>query len=127
MIPAGDDPSGGESTRGVMTGVGAPCFHARMGRHTASDGSPVHPLVAQGLARRWADPAGLRRAVHAEEDGGGLGWPAPPAPGGGGLGWPADLDDVRAAEPPATEPAAPEVPAGRRRGWRRLFGMSSAA
>ena len=43
-----------------------------------------------------------RRAVHSAhsaEDGGGLGWPAPPAPGGGGLGWPGDLDQDLATEP----------------------------
>jgi hypothetical protein len=32
-----------------------------MGRHTAADGSSVHPLVAAGLARREAGAVGPRR------------------------------------------------------------------
>jgi hypothetical protein len=105
-----------------------------MGRHTALDGSAVHPLVAQGLARRSAAPVSARRAAEPLRDEGGLGWPQPEVPGGGGLGWPGDLDDqVRSGhrgnetETRVEEPPTARVPAGRRRSWRRLFGMSPAA
>jgi hypothetical protein len=94
-----------------------------VGKHVAPEGSAVHPIVADALARRAAD--GHEDEPPAERTGP-VGWPAPPAPGGGGLGWPArepaepDTDAV-ASPSPAAEPAAEQ------RGWRRLFRLRSAA
>jgi hypothetical protein len=83
-----------------------------MGRHTATDGSFVHPLVAEGMARRGS-AAGAHRTVDGSgQRSGEVGWPAPPNKGHG-LGWPGDLS-VDGEEP------AP-------RGRRRLFGTSPAA
>ena len=106
-----------------------------MGRHTAPDGDAIDPVVAEALARRPADAAGAHRGERSE---GSVGWPGePPAPGSGGLGWPGDLaptapvDPVRDAladDGPADERPADPVPpvqAGRRRGWRRLFGLAA--
>ena len=89
-----------------------------MGRHTATDDRSVHPLVAEGLARR---PGGVRSHRPHEEQaahGGEVGWPAPPNDGTG-LGWPGDLsaDDEQPAE----------TSTGGRRGRRLLFGASPAA
>jgi len=90
-----------------------------VGKHAAPDGSAVHPLVADALARRAAGgPGGQGEETPAERTGR-VGWPAAPAPGGGGLGWPGD-------EPAgAGAPSVAEVPA--KRGWRRLFRLSPAA
>ena len=63
-----------------------------MGRHTAVDGSSVHPPVPGGPARRPAGPAAAEGPAEPLPDGSGLGWPAPRHPGGGGLGWPGDLE-----------------------------------
>jgi hypothetical protein len=61
-----------------------------MGRHTATDGSSVHPLVAEGLTRRGS-AAGSHRPVDDQgPQSGEVGWPAPPNKGHG-LGWPGDL------------------------------------
>jgi hypothetical protein len=91
----------------------------------------VHPLVAEGLARRGggtvsrrtsdeeAEHSGGHSEGHSEERSGEIGWPAPPNKGHG-LGWPGDLT-IDGDEPPA-EPA-PQA----RRGWRRLFGARPAA
>jgi hypothetical protein len=91
-----------------------------MGRHTATDGSSVHPLVAEGLVRRGSG-SGAHRTVEDQarqaRQSGEVGWPAPPNKGHG-LGWPGDLPD-------GEEPAEPE-PHGRR-GRRRFFGATPAA
>jgi hypothetical protein len=109
-----------------------------VGRHTAPDGDAVHPVVAEALARRPTAGEGSHRTE------GPLGWPGePPAPGSGGLGWPGDLaptapvapvrDLVEYAiedDPPdddEPEQPAPPLDGGRRRGWRRLFGLDRAA
>jgi hypothetical protein len=86
-----------------------------MGRHTATDGSSVHPLVAAGMTRRGSATGSHRTVEDEGQRSGEVGWPAPPNKGHG-LGWPGDLsaDDE--------EPA----PLGRR-GGRRLFGASPAA
>jgi len=87
-----------------------------MGRHTAADGSSVHPLVAEGLARR-ASGAAIDQSAEAEPGRESeVGWPAPPRKGHG-LGWPGDL-------PADDEQPARSAPL---RGWRRLFGASPAA
>ena len=99
-----------------------------MGRHAASEGSAVHPIVAGALARRTAESADGHGEQAPVEGTGPVGWPAPPAPGGGGLGWPsgdpapAGLEDGRAERAPsdAASPAA-------QRGWRRLFRLRPAA
>jgi hypothetical protein len=92
-----------------------------MGRHNAANGSSVHPLVAEGLARRAvvtaASPGGS--AEH-EQRSGEVGWPAPPNKGSG-LGWPGDLDHRAEAAPESADP--PRL----RRGWRRFFGLRTAA
>lgn len=109
-----------------------------MGRHTATDGEPVHPVVAAALARRATDPVGTHRGSTSRD--GELGWPDDPAPGGGGLGWPGDLVPARSAGPvpddgqrpqesdeePAEDPAPQLDATGRRRGWRRLLGARAA-
>jgi hypothetical protein len=108
-----------------------------VGRHAASDGSAVHPLVAEGLARRAdGDAQGAHRDEPPSPREGGLGWPAPPNRGRG-LGWPGDLapdprahgdvpsragDDV----PPSAGEEPPVTAGTRRRGWRRLFGSRAA-
>jgi hypothetical protein len=125
-------------------------------RHAAADGSPVHPLVAEALARRTPDAHGTHRDQDPGREGG-LGWPGPASPGRG-LGWPGDLPTESAAggagAPPEVEtvdPGSPEEPgpadvpaddaaagdgspaartpaaAARRRGWRRLIGPNRAA
>jgi hypothetical protein len=114
---------------------------AAVGRHTAPDGETVHPVVAAALARRAVDGAGAHRDEAMERFAtqridGNVGWPGePPAPGGG-LGWPGDLaqDGTDRSEGGDVEegleddvPDHPEAPAGRRRGWRRLLGLDSAA
>ena len=105
-----------------------------MGRHSATDGAPAHPIVADALASRAAgaavhapdrartdgaradearsDEAGAdeARADGARPDGESAnGWPGTPASEGGGLGWPGDIADAPTGERPAG-------PAGRRRG-----------
>jgi hypothetical protein len=98
----------------------------------------VHPVVAEALARRAADPAGIHHGGTVRGEGE-LGWPAEPAPGGGDLGWPGDVASTRPvavvaaeAQPPsesddaADDPAPSADPAGRRRGWRRLLGARAA-
>jgi hypothetical protein len=90
-----------------------------MGRHTAADGTSVHPLVAEGLSRRAVGTGTHRTDARQSTE---VGWPAP-ATKGEGLGWPGDLatdgDDGEAA---AEEPA-PRA----RRGWRRSRGADPAA
>jgi hypothetical protein len=113
-----------------------------VGRHTAANDATVHPLVAEGLARR----TGGSTALHGRDEAGrpgSTGWPEPPGPepkpgDGGGLGWPDDALPDQDAEPHDADPqdralggradrgvtsAIPEP----RRGWRRLFGAGSAA
>jgi hypothetical protein len=89
-----------------------------MGRHTATDGSSVHPLVAEGLARRASATTTHPTPEDQGQQSGEVGWPAPPNRGQG-LGWPGDL---------SADGQGPAEPAPRgRRGWRRLFGASPAA
>jgi hypothetical protein len=98
-----------------------------VGRHTAGDGTGVDPIVAAALLRRpVAEEPGASRhspdsgpvtAADGDGDGGGLGWPGEPG-SGSGLGWPVDVSDGV----PADGPRVAAQPAGRRRGWRRLFG-----
>jgi len=91
-----------------------------VGKHAAPEGSAVHPLVADALARRAAD--GADDQPDPAERSGRVGWPAPPAPGGGGLGWPGEEPaQDRAEEPDAAPPSVSQ------RGWRRLFRLRSAA
>ena len=86
-----------------------------MGRHSASEGAAVHPVVAAALAQRTAEvPAGRHGDLHAEGTESGLGWPGDPTTHEG-LGWPGGMSDEVAATAPAAEPPR------RRRGWRRLF------
>jgi hypothetical protein len=86
-----------------------------VGKHAAPDGAAPHPLVSEALAHRTDRPG----AAHSE--GSGVGWPAPPPPDDGALGWPQD--------PSTRESQAGGSPAGvpARRGWRRFFGLRSAA
>ena len=86
-----------------------------MGRHSASEGAAVHPVVAAALAQRSVDaPAGRHGALRAEGGESGLGWPGDPTTHEG-LGWPGGMtQETVVAAPPAEEPQ-------RRRGWRRLF------
>ena len=86
-----------------------------MGRHSASEGAAVHPVVAAALAQRPADaPAGRHGDLHAEGTESGLGWPGSSTTHEG-LGWPGGMsNEVRQAAPAAEPPQ-------RRRGWRRLF------
>jgi hypothetical protein len=92
-----------------------------VGKHAASEGSPVHPLVAGALARRAADGADGHGGQSAPERTDRVGWPAPPAPDGGGLGWPG-RDPAEAQAPHVTEARAVA-----QRGWRRLFRQRPAA
>lgn len=86
-----------------------------MGRHSASEGAAVDPVVAAALAQRSADaPAGRHGDLRAEGGGSGLGWPGDPTTHEG-LGWPGGMtQETVVAAPPTEEPQ-------RRRGWRRLF------
>jgi hypothetical protein len=61
-----------------------------MGRHTATDGSSVHPLVAEGQTRRGSTTGSHRPVDEQAQHSGEVGWPAPPNKGHG-LGWPGDL------------------------------------
>ena len=86
-----------------------------MGRHSALEGSAVHPVVAAALVQRPADaPAGRHGDLHAEGTESGLGWPGESTTHEG-LGWPGGMTD----EVPQAAPAA--GPPQRRRGWRRFF------
>jgi hypothetical protein len=102
-----------------------------VGRHTAADDEPMHPVVAAALARRASDPAGIHRGDPSRDEGA-LGWPGEPAPSGGGLGWPGDLEPERPAadtgeyDPEVEDPAPGLDETGRRRGWRRLLGARAA-
>jgi hypothetical protein len=91
-----------------------------VGKHAAPDGSAVHPLVADALARRAISGTDGQQEQAPAERTGPVGWPAPPAPGGGGLGWPGSESAGAGA------PSVGEVP-GAQRGWRRLFRLRSAA
>jgi hypothetical protein len=83
-----------------------------VGRHSASEGAAVDPVVAAALAQRPVDaPAGRHGDLRAE---GGLGWPGTSTTHEG-LGWPGGMSDPVSATVPAAEPQK------RRRGWRRLF------
>jgi hypothetical protein len=108
-----------------------------VGRHTAANDATVHPLVAEGLARR----TGASAAAHGQDEArrsGSTGWPEPPSPeptpdDGGGLGWPDDARPDQGADPqdgalvgPADRGVTPAVPEPRR-GRRRLLGAGSAA
>jgi hypothetical protein len=93
-----------------------------VGKHAAPEGSAVHPIVADALARRAETAADGHGEPTSAGRSGPVGWPAPPAPGGGGLGWPArDRTDAHPAVPPAAEPPAAQ------RGWRRFFRLRAAA
>jgi hypothetical protein len=86
-----------------------------VGRHSASEGAPPHPVVAAALAQRSADaPAGRHGDLRAEGSESGLGWPGDPTTHEG-LGWPGGTTQQAAVAAPAVEPSQ------RRRGWRRLF------
>jgi hypothetical protein len=91
-----------------------------VGKHAAPDGSAVHPLVADALARRASGGTDGQREQEPAERTGRVGWPAAPAPGGGGLGWPggepADAGVTSVADVPMAQ-----------RGWRRLFRLRSVA
>jgi len=95
-----------------------------VGKHVAPEGSAVHPLVADALARRGAD--GPDEPSEPAERSGQVGWPAPPAPGGGGLGWPGEepAHDLPPQPDAGVRSVAPPVSP---RGWRRLFRSRSAA
>ena len=86
-----------------------------MGRHSASEGAAVHPVVAAALAQRSADtPTGRHGDLRAEGTDSGLGWPGDPTTHEG-LGWPGGMtQETVVAAPPGEEQQ-------RRRGWRRLF------
>ena len=86
-----------------------------MGRHSASEGAAVDPVVAAALAQRPVDaPAGRHGDLRAEGTRSGLGWPGTSTTHEG-LGWPGGTSsEVRPA-------AAAAEPPQRRRGWRRLF------
>jgi hypothetical protein len=86
-----------------------------VGRHTAEDGSGVHPVVAAALLQRPPEPAedGLRH----DSGQGGLGWPGDPAEGTG-LGWPGGTEEQAVAPPPV---GVGSEPARRRSLWQRLF------
>lgn len=97
-----------------------------MGKHSAGNDATVHPLVADALARRAGAPAG----AHGEHSGSSTGWPGPPPSGGEPIGWPEDAGTRRdtAVEGEQSRTVAPGPTAGGpRRGWRRLFGATSAA
>ncbi len=86
-----------------------------MGRHSASEGAAVHPVVAAALAQRTADvPAGRHGDLRAEGTESGLGWPGTSTTHEG-LGWPGGISDLAPQAGPDAE--QPE----KRRGWRRLF------
>ena len=86
-----------------------------MGRHSASEGAAVDPVVAAALAQRPVDaPAGRHGDLRAEGTEGGLGWPGTSTTHEG-LGWPGGTStDVDLAPADTGRPQ-------RRRGWRRLF------
>ena len=86
-----------------------------MGRHSASEGAAVDPVVAAALAQRPADaPAGRHGHARAEGTESGLGWPGTSTTHEG-LGWPGGISDqAPEAAPDAEQPE-------KRRGWRRLF------
>ena len=86
-----------------------------MGRHSASEGAAVDPVVAAALAQRPADaPAGRHGHARAEGTESGLGWPGT-STRHEGLGWPGGISDqAPEAAPDAGQPR-------KRRGWRRLF------
>lgn len=94
-----------------------------VGKHTAPEGSGVHPIVAGALARRGADGAEGQPAP--DERTAPVGWPAPPSPGDGGLGWPGR--DLAHPAPEEEVPAVEEPPEAGQRGWRRLFRSRPAA
>lgn len=100
-----------------------------MGKHSASDDSTVHPLVAEALARRAGSPAG----AHDQHTRSSTGWPEPEREGEGAVGWPDDtvamppLDAWNDDADRAPAPVVRTVTLSSRRGWRRLFGASPAA
>ncbi|NYJ04881.1 hypothetical protein [Petropleomorpha daqingensis] len=72
----------------------------------------MHPLVAEGMARRGTATASHRTVEEQAQQSGEVGWPAPPNKGHG-LGWPGDLS------------AEGEEPAQGGLGW--LLGTTPAA
>jgi hypothetical protein len=102
--------------------VGTPCFHARMGRHTAVEGAAQHPLVSAAMAHRPG--GGTHHAQRAGE--GPVGWPGPEPTRDGGLGWPGPPHGSGGHDQPG-EPAEEPQPPGPPRGWRRLLGGGRAA
>jgi hypothetical protein len=58
-----------------------------MGKHAATAGSSVHPLVAEGLTHRPPDTAGAHREGSPGVPEGALGWPGEPR-WDGPIGWP---------------------------------------
>jgi hypothetical protein len=91
-----------------------------MGRHSTADGSSVHPLVAEGVARRSSGTGSHRTSDEQGQRSGEIGWPAPPNKGEG-LGWPGDIAPVDGGSS-AVGPVRRS-----RRGWRWLLGARSAA
>jgi hypothetical protein len=113
-----------------MTTVGGACFHARMGRHLAADGAASHPLVADALTRRPGGAGAHRERAELPGREGPIGWPGPEPDGTEGpIGWPGSLPGSPGSEQSVSdeEPPARESPAGRRRGWRRVLGRTTAA
>jgi hypothetical protein len=107
-----------------------------VGRHSAAPGTPAHPLVSAALAGRSDDPAGAHRELP--DPGSPVGWPGTPddgdrLPGEGPIGWPGELrgsgaDAGRSPGGPLRDEELDDpAPAGRRAGWRRLFGRVRAA
>ena len=96
-----------------------------MGRHSATEGAGVDPLVAAALRLRATAAAGTpgsepaRRTLAAAVDEGELGWPGEPGDGTG-LGWPVGEPGGAAGVADQPETAVP------RRGWRRLFSSPAA-
>jgi hypothetical protein len=86
-----------------------------VGRHSALDGTAVHPVVAAALAQRAAGASTRRRgAERAQSSESGLGWPGSSTTHEG-LGWPGGMPD------PARQAAEPSEPPARPRGWWRFF------
>jgi hypothetical protein len=97
-----------------------------VGKHTAADDSTVDPLVAAALAHHTPGAA-QHEGPHRPGEEGEVGWPGDPREGEG-LGWPAEPEQGSVGD--GARDRTVEVPSavpGARRGWRRLFGATSAA